>query len=192
MIAHDVPHRWPRIPPLRHADGREHHPGDDEAGGGNRKYCDGWKGMDETDMRTYVGLLILAGVYRSRSEAPPACGMLGAAGQYFVPRCTLKSFTPTFTDCCTSMTARLDAQVEPWTNLGPCEARTIALIILGRVVGLEPGPESRRPLSPPTAAESLGYTSTELQLLSGIPRTSLASLTIHTGPTGIPPVTRFV
>ncbi|XP_053274074.1 piggyBac transposable element-derived protein 3-like, partial [Pleuronectes platessa] len=36
---------------------------------GRRKYGDGWKGMDATDLRAYVGLLILAGVYRSRGEA---------------------------------------------------------------------------------------------------------------------------
>ncbi|XP_056267070.1 piggyBac transposable element-derived protein 4-like, partial [Pseudoliparis swirei] len=36
---------------------------------GSRKYGDGWKGMDETDLRAYMGLLILAGVYRSRGEA---------------------------------------------------------------------------------------------------------------------------
>ena len=30
-----------------------------------RKYCDEWRGMDETDLRAYVGLLILVGVYRS-------------------------------------------------------------------------------------------------------------------------------
>uniref|UniRef100_A0A3B4APE2 PiggyBac transposable element-derived protein domain-containing protein n=1 Tax=Periophthalmus magnuspinnatus TaxID=409849 RepID=A0A3B4APE2_9GOBI len=33
------------------------------------KYGDSWKKMDETDLRTYLGLLILAGVYRSRGEA---------------------------------------------------------------------------------------------------------------------------
>ncbi|XP_047197199.1 piggyBac transposable element-derived protein 4-like [Hippoglossus stenolepis] len=36
---------------------------------GRRKYGDDWKGMDETDLHAYVGLLILAGVYRSRGEA---------------------------------------------------------------------------------------------------------------------------
>ncbi|XP_053285620.1 piggyBac transposable element-derived protein 4-like [Pleuronectes platessa] len=36
---------------------------------GRRKYGDGWKGMDATDLRAYVGLLILASVYRSRGEA---------------------------------------------------------------------------------------------------------------------------
>lgn len=36
---------------------------------GSRTYGDGWKGMDETNLRAYVGLLILAGVYRSRGEA---------------------------------------------------------------------------------------------------------------------------
>ena len=34
-----------------------------------RKYGDEWKGKDETDLCAYVGLLILAGVYRSRGEA---------------------------------------------------------------------------------------------------------------------------
>ena len=36
---------------------------------GRRKYGDEWKGMDETDLHAYVGLRILAGVYRSRGEA---------------------------------------------------------------------------------------------------------------------------
>ncbi|KAJ8398088.1 hypothetical protein AAFF_G00431650 [Aldrovandia affinis] len=33
---------------------------------GFRKYGDSWKRMDETDLHAYIGLLILAGVYRSR------------------------------------------------------------------------------------------------------------------------------
>ncbi|XP_061910058.1 uncharacterized protein LOC133654077 [Entelurus aequoreus] len=36
---------------------------------GFRKYGDRWKKMDETDLQAYLGLLILAGVYRSRGEA---------------------------------------------------------------------------------------------------------------------------
>ncbi|XP_034147179.1 piggyBac transposable element-derived protein 4-like [Esox lucius] len=36
---------------------------------GSRKYGDGWKAMDAIDLRAYVGLLILAGVFRSRGEA---------------------------------------------------------------------------------------------------------------------------
>ncbi|XP_053171655.1 piggyBac transposable element-derived protein 4-like [Scomber japonicus] len=37
---------------------------------GVRKYGQEWKkGIDETDLRAYIGLLILAGVYRSRGEA---------------------------------------------------------------------------------------------------------------------------
>ena len=36
---------------------------------GRRKYGDEWRGMDETDLRAYIGLLILAGMYRSRGEA---------------------------------------------------------------------------------------------------------------------------
>ena len=36
---------------------------------GRRKYGDEWRGMDETDLHTYVGLLISAGLYRSRGEA---------------------------------------------------------------------------------------------------------------------------
>ncbi|XP_071029739.1 piggyBac transposable element-derived protein 4-like [Oncorhynchus clarkii lewisi] len=36
---------------------------------GASKYGDGWRPMDATDLRAYVGLLILAGVYRSRGEA---------------------------------------------------------------------------------------------------------------------------
>ena len=36
---------------------------------GRRKYGDEWRGMDETDLRAYIGLLILAGVYRSQGGA---------------------------------------------------------------------------------------------------------------------------
>ncbi|KAJ4939228.1 hypothetical protein JOQ06_028684 [Pogonophryne albipinna] len=36
---------------------------------GSRRYGDAWAGMDETDLRAYTGLLILAGVYKSRGEA---------------------------------------------------------------------------------------------------------------------------
>lgn len=36
---------------------------------GVRKYGEDWKNMDEIDLRGYIGLLILAGVYRSRGEA---------------------------------------------------------------------------------------------------------------------------
>lgn len=36
---------------------------------GVRKYGDGWQAMDGTDLHAYIGLLILAGVYRSRGEA---------------------------------------------------------------------------------------------------------------------------
>ncbi|XP_064867035.1 piggyBac transposable element-derived protein 4-like [Oncorhynchus nerka] len=36
---------------------------------GARKYGDGWRPMDTMDLRAYVELLILAGVYRSRGEA---------------------------------------------------------------------------------------------------------------------------
>lgn len=36
---------------------------------GVRKNGDGWQAMDGTDLHAYIGLLILAGVYRSRGEA---------------------------------------------------------------------------------------------------------------------------
>ena len=36
---------------------------------GFRKHGDKWKRMDEIDLHVYIGLLILAGVYRSRGEA---------------------------------------------------------------------------------------------------------------------------
>ncbi|XP_014912949.1 piggyBac transposable element-derived protein 4-like [Poecilia latipinna] len=36
---------------------------------GFRKFGDSWKKMDEIDLQAYIGLLILAGVYRSRGEA---------------------------------------------------------------------------------------------------------------------------
>ncbi|XP_030270458.1 piggyBac transposable element-derived protein 4-like [Sparus aurata] len=36
---------------------------------GFRKYGENWKDMSRTDLRAYIGLLILAGVYRSRGEA---------------------------------------------------------------------------------------------------------------------------
>ncbi|XP_041729377.2 piggyBac transposable element-derived protein 4-like, partial [Coregonus clupeaformis] len=44
-------------------DDHEDHEDRDRGGGGR------WKAMDSTDLRAYVGLLILAGVYRSRGEA---------------------------------------------------------------------------------------------------------------------------
>lgn len=39
---------------------------------GRRKYED-WRDVDEVEMRAYIGILILAGVYRSRNEA--TCGL---------------------------------------------------------------------------------------------------------------------
>ncbi|CAJ1061405.1 piggyBac transposable element-derived protein 3-like%2C partial [Xyrichtys novacula] len=36
---------------------------------GRRKIGDGWKRMDAVDLRAYIGLLLLAAVYRSRGEA---------------------------------------------------------------------------------------------------------------------------
>ncbi|KAJ7983499.1 hypothetical protein DPEC_G00377590 [Dallia pectoralis] len=36
---------------------------------GSRRHGDAWRGMDAVDLRAYTGLLILAGVYRSRGEA---------------------------------------------------------------------------------------------------------------------------
>ncbi|KAJ8001201.1 hypothetical protein DPEC_G00190420 [Dallia pectoralis] len=36
---------------------------------GSRRHGDAWRGMDAVDLCTYAGLLILAGVYRSRGEA---------------------------------------------------------------------------------------------------------------------------
>lgn len=41
-----------------HTSNRKNNPGDG-------KYGDSWKKMDETDRQAYLGLLILAGVYRS-------------------------------------------------------------------------------------------------------------------------------
>ncbi|XP_070778216.1 piggyBac transposable element-derived protein 4-like [Enoplosus armatus] len=34
-----------------------------------RRRCEDWRDVDEVEMRTYIGILILAGVYRSRHEA---------------------------------------------------------------------------------------------------------------------------
>ncbi|KAJ7984140.1 hypothetical protein DPEC_G00364240 [Dallia pectoralis] len=36
---------------------------------GSRRHGDAWRGMDAVELRAYAGLLILAGVYRSRGEA---------------------------------------------------------------------------------------------------------------------------
>jgi hypothetical protein len=46
------------------------------------KYGDNWKRMDEIDLRAYiqVGLLILAGVHRSRGEA--TCSLLDAEAMF--------------------------------------------------------------------------------------------------------------
>ncbi|XP_038854958.1 uncharacterized protein LOC120052200 [Salvelinus namaycush] len=54
---------------------------------GARKYGDGWRAMDATDLRAYVGLLILAGVYKSRGEA--AASLLDAESGRTVFRATM-------------------------------------------------------------------------------------------------------
>ena len=57
---------------------------------GARKYSDdGWRAMNATDLRAYVGLLILAGVYRSRGEAAASLwdAESRAAGPCSAPPC---------------------------------------------------------------------------------------------------------
>ncbi|XP_068451616.1 piggyBac transposable element-derived protein 4-like [Clinocottus analis] len=59
---------------------------------GSRKHGDGWKGMDETDLRAYVGLLILAGVYRSRGEAAASLWDAESGRAVFRATMSLKRF----------------------------------------------------------------------------------------------------
>ncbi|XP_051566192.1 uncharacterized protein LOC127447964 isoform X1 [Myxocyprinus asiaticus] len=54
---------------------------------GFRKYGDNWKRMDEIDLRAYIGLLILAGVYRSRGEA--TCSLWDAESGRAIFRATM-------------------------------------------------------------------------------------------------------
>ncbi|KAI3354736.1 hypothetical protein L3Q82_004568 [Scortum barcoo] len=55
--------------------------------GGVRKYGDGWRNMDDIDLRVYVGLLILAGVYRSLGEA--SCSLWDAESGKAIFRTTM-------------------------------------------------------------------------------------------------------
>ena len=64
---------------------------------GHRKYGGEWRGMDETDLRAYVGLLILAGVYRSRGEAVTSLWDTESGRAIFRATMPLKLFqTPPF------------------------------------------------------------------------------------------------
>ena len=66
--ARDVPRqrRSLDVPPVHHTEMMNRQ--------GRRKYGNEWKGMDETDLCAYVGLLIFAGVYRSRGEGDTESG----------------------------------------------------------------------------------------------------------------------
>ncbi|XP_071244833.1 piggyBac transposable element-derived protein 4-like [Salvelinus alpinus] len=59
---------------------------------GVRKYGDGWRPMDSTDLRAYVGLLILAGVYRSRGEAAASLWDAESGRTVFRATMPLKAF----------------------------------------------------------------------------------------------------
>jgi hypothetical protein len=50
-------------------------------------YGDNWKRLDEIDLRAYIGLLILAGVYRSRGEA--TCNLWDAESGRAIFRATM-------------------------------------------------------------------------------------------------------
>ncbi|XP_045067740.1 piggyBac transposable element-derived protein 4-like [Coregonus clupeaformis] len=52
-----------------YADDDHHEVHEDREDRDRDRGCGRWKAMDSTDLRAYVGLLILAGVYRSRGEA---------------------------------------------------------------------------------------------------------------------------
>ncbi|KAM9306929.1 piggyBac transposable element-derived protein 4-like [Pholidichthys leucotaenia] len=53
---------------------------------------DGWRPMDRTDLRAYVGLLILAGVYRSRGEACESLWDAESGRPIFRSTMSLKTF----------------------------------------------------------------------------------------------------
>jgi hypothetical protein len=57
-----------------------------------RKYGDGWRPMDTTDLRAYVELLILAGVYRSRGEAAASLWEVESGRTVFRATMPLKVF----------------------------------------------------------------------------------------------------
>ena len=52
-----------------------------------RENGDNWKRMDEIDLRAYIGLLILAGVCRSRGEA--TCSLWNAKSERVIFRATM-------------------------------------------------------------------------------------------------------
>ncbi|KAL7867627.1 hypothetical protein SRHO_G00090110 [Serrasalmus rhombeus] len=57
---------------------------------GFRKYGENWKNMDEIDLRGYIGLLILAGVYRSRGEATYREGCSLSSWERLLSPCALR------------------------------------------------------------------------------------------------------
>ncbi|XP_067439797.1 uncharacterized protein [Thunnus thynnus] len=59
---------------------------------GFRKYGEGWKPMNNVDVHAYVGLLILAGVYRSRGEAVASLWDLESGRAIFCATMPLKLF----------------------------------------------------------------------------------------------------
>ncbi|KAJ7993964.1 hypothetical protein DPEC_G00260590 [Dallia pectoralis] len=59
---------------------------------GSRRHGDAWRGMDAVDLRAYAGLLILAGVYRSRGEAAASLWDAESGRPIFRATMTLKVF----------------------------------------------------------------------------------------------------
>ena len=65
-----------------------------------RRRCEDWRDVDKVEMRAYIGILILAGVYRLRHEA--TCGMWDAKTGRAMFRATmpLYGFTQISTNIC--------------------------------------------------------------------------------------------
>ncbi|KAJ8010079.1 hypothetical protein DPEC_G00071270 [Dallia pectoralis] len=88
---------------------------------GSRRHGDAWRGMDAVDLRAYAGLLILAGVYRSRGEAAASLWDAESGRPIFRATMPLKVFYASRA-CCASTTARRGPRGAQSTNWPPCES----------------------------------------------------------------------
>ena len=60
---------------------------------GSHVYVDSWKDVDVTDLHAYIGLLILAGVYKSKSEATASLWNADTGRAIFPATMSLKTFS---------------------------------------------------------------------------------------------------
>ena len=65
-----------------------------------RRRCEDWKNVDEVEMRVYIGILILAGVYRSRHEATRGMWDAKTGRATFCATMPLYSFTQISANIC--------------------------------------------------------------------------------------------